>query len=347
MKFLRIAYPTKINYSIILSILILLLNFSCKKCPDQITLDNYYLSKKSKAKFPYKNGESKLIFKDSLNNKVVFELVSSDKIYLTENEWNENCTGNNSVVNRIKINAKREWQNISFKPDTLIDLSFNIVLKQVVEIDASDLNNIREIDGIKIYRANVGQMNIVTDLKNFILEEESTEKINSVTINGKLFKNVLKSRFMNSGGIYYDIEKGIVAINEYQGSFEKTKYWTLDSIIYREKNKKPKKIAKKIAKKIKYDKLKENYKLFGKWEIFDTNSEGSFQCEIYQKGTEFIYVVPPGDFYCDTLVKRGNKFSKKGIEKGEYYIIDSNKEMTLFDGNGNDLASEGYIAKKK
>lgn len=38
---------------------------------------------------------------------------------------------------------------------------------------------------------------------------------------------------MNSGDMYYDIEEGIVAINENQGGFEKAKFWVLDSIVYR------------------------------------------------------------------------------------------------------------------
>lgn len=331
------------KYYIILPILILFINFSCSQCPKQITLGNYYLSKKSKNKFPYLNGEGKLIFKDSLNNKLTFQLKSSDTTYLSDFEWDENCALNDSINKKIKIKAKREWQNVVFIPDTLIDLTFNIFIRQRVQIDASDLDNIKEIDGIQIYRANVGQMNIVTDLKNFYLEEEPTEKVDSIVINGRLFRNVLKSKYMNSGGIYYDMNKGIVAIKEYQGGSEKSKYWTLDSIIYCEKYKEP----KRITEKSKYDKLKESYELFGRWEIHDSNSGGSFPFEIYQKGNEFIAVVPWGSYETDILIKNGNKFSKKGIDKGEYYIIDSDKEMTLFDGNGNSLADEGYTAKKK
>ncbi|QCE41949.1 hypothetical protein E9099_11160 [Psychroserpens sp. NJDZ02] len=324
-------------------ILFFLIIISCTKCPEQITLENYYLSEKSKDKFPYQNGEGKLVFKDSLNNKLTFELISSDTIYLTKEEWYENCALNDSFNKKIRVSAKREWQNVLFKPDTLIDLSFNIFIRQRVQIDASDLSNIREIDGLQIYRANVGQMNIVSDLKNFHLDEEPTEKIDSITINGILFRNILKSKHMNSGDILYDLEKGIVAINEYQGGFKKAKYWTLDSIIYHEKNKE----LKKLTEKSKYDKLKASYELYGKWEIDDSNSGGSFPFEIYQKGTEFIGVAPWGSYATDTLIKKDSKFFKKGMEKGEYYIIDSDKEMTLFDGNDNSLADEGYTAKKK
>ncbi len=76
-------------------------------------------------------------------------------------------------------------------------------------------------------------MAIITDLKNSTLNELPTEKAESIIINGKTFNNVLKSRYMNSGDIYYDIKKGIVAINENQGGFEKEKFWVLDSIVFK------------------------------------------------------------------------------------------------------------------
>ncbi|MBL4651724.1 MAG: hypothetical protein JKY53_02510 [Flavobacteriales bacterium] len=46
------------------------------------------------------------------------------------------------------------------------------------------------------------------------------------------------------------------------------------------------------------------------------------------------------------LVKEGDKYSVKGNKYGEYYIVKPNKEMTLFDKDG-ELASMGYKAKIK
>ncbi|MCD8411071.1 hypothetical protein [Tenacibaculum finnmarkense] len=326
---------------------LIFITISCsEKCPDKIELDNFHLSETSKKMFPYQNGEKKLIFKDSINNTIKFELITTSEIYLSETNWNEECILNDSVKKEINIKGKREWQTISFKPDSLINLSFNIFIKQEVEIDASDLGDIKEIDYINIYRANVGQMGIITHLKNSVLDEEPTEKVNVIMINGIKFTNLLKSRWMNSGDIYYDIKKGIVAINENIGDSKNPKFWILDSIIYENKNiKTPNKNIVKTAEN-NYNKLKKSHELFGKWKIYDSD-QNSFPFEIYQKGDEFISVVPWGNYTLKPLVRKGNKFDRKGIVKGEYYIIDSNKEMTLFDETGKNLSIEGYIAKIK
>ncbi|TPN82792.1 hypothetical protein [Aquimarina algicola] len=225
----------KKTHNIIISISsLLLINFSCtKKCPDNVELNNFYLSEKSKKIFPYQNGQKELIFRDSIGNVLTFELDTSNKIFLSEKNWNEDCTLKDSTNKEIEVKAGIEWQTISLKPDSLINLSFNIFLKQEVEIDASNLEDIKEFDGINIYRANVSQMAIITDTKNSIFNKLPSEKVESITINGKTLNNVLKSRYTNSGDIYYDIEKGIVAINENQGGFEKEKFWVLDSIVFK------------------------------------------------------------------------------------------------------------------
>ncbi len=224
----------KINYLAIFFNFLALINFSCKeKCPKEVELGDFYLSEKSKNMFPYQSGEEKLIFKDSLNNILTFQVKSSNEVYLSQSNWSERCILNDSVTKEIDVKAKKEWQNVLLEPDSLINSSFNIFLKQEVDIDASDLDEIKEIDGINIYRSNVGQMAIITDVKNAILDELPSEKVEHIKINGKNFYNVLRSRKMNSGDIYYDNEKGIIAIDEHLGNFEKAKYWVLDSIVYK------------------------------------------------------------------------------------------------------------------
>ena len=95
-----------------------------------------------------------------------------------------------------------------------------------------------------------------------------------------------------------------------------------------------------------YDKLKTEYELFGKWEISNSATKSSYPFEIYKKGSEYIGVIPKDEFKTEILVKKGDKYSVKGNKYGEYYIIKSNKEMTLFDKDG-ELASMGYKATKK
>lgn len=95
-----------------------------------------------------------------------------------------------------------------------------------------------------------------------------------------------------------------------------------------------------------YDKLKSEYELFGKWEITNSTANLSYKYEIYKKGNEYIGVIPEDKFKTEILLKSGNKYSVKGNEYGEYYIITSTREMTLFDKDG-DLSSMGYQAKKE
>jgi hypothetical protein len=95
-----------------------------------------------------------------------------------------------------------------------------------------------------------------------------------------------------------------------------------------------------------YDKLKSEYELFGKWIITNTTVKESYPYEIYRKGNEYVGVIPKDKFRTETLQKSGNKYSVKGNKYGEYYMITSNKEMTLFDKDG-ELASMGYKATKE
>ena len=95
-----------------------------------------------------------------------------------------------------------------------------------------------------------------------------------------------------------------------------------------------------------YDKLKTDYELFGKWKITNTTVKSSYPYEIYKKGDEYIGVIPKDEFKTEILEKKGIKYFVKGNKYGEYYMINSNMEMTLFDKDG-ELASMGYKATKE
>jgi hypothetical protein len=86
--------------------------------------------------------------------------------------------------------------------------------------------------------------------------------------------------------------------------------------------------------------------LFGKWKIKNTIVNQSFPYEIYTKNNEYIGVTPQGDYNTDILEKKGNNYYKKGNEYGEYYTIDSEKNMSLFDKDC-DLSSVGYMAVRQ
>lgn len=95
-----------------------------------------------------------------------------------------------------------------------------------------------------------------------------------------------------------------------------------------------------------YDNIKAEYELFGKWEISNSATKSSYPYEIYQKGNEYIGVIPQDEYKTEILEKKGNDYYVKGNNYGEFYRVDTNKNMTLFDKDG-DLTSMGYKANKK
>jgi hypothetical protein len=95
-----------------------------------------------------------------------------------------------------------------------------------------------------------------------------------------------------------------------------------------------------------YDKIKSEYELFGKWEISNTAAKSSYHYEIYRKGNEYIGVIPQNEYKTEILEKKGNDYYVKGNKFGEFYRVDSSKNMTLFDEDG-DLTNAGYKATLK
>lgn len=95
-----------------------------------------------------------------------------------------------------------------------------------------------------------------------------------------------------------------------------------------------------------YDKIKSEYELLGKWTITNTTVNQSYPFEIYKKGAAFVSVIPQGDYKTEILSKKGNDYYVKGNKYGEFYRITSDKNMKLFDKDG-DLTSSGYKATKR
>ena len=92
-----------------------------------------------------------------------------------------------------------------------------------------------------------------------------------------------------------------------------------------------------------YDRVRREYKLFGKWKITNRLIEDSWIYEIYQKGDEYIGYIPRFDFKKEVLVKKGFNYYVKGNRSGEYYSIDDEKFMSLWDKDGT-LYDAGYSA---
>ena len=112
----------------------------------------------------------------------------------------------------------------------------------------------------------------------------------------------------------------------------------------------PKPVAKikNVSGNSNYEKIKTEYKLFGKWLITLSagNEKYSYPYEIYMKNDKYIGVIPEDKFDTEILEKKGNKYFVIGNESGEYYQIDSRMNMSLFDQDG-ELTSMGYKAIKQ
>jgi hypothetical protein len=96
-----------------------------------------------------------------------------------------------------------------------------------------------------------------------------------------------------------------------------------------------------------YSKLKTDYELVGKWTISNSIVKESYPYEIYKKGNEYIGVIIKDDLdkKTENLIKKGSDYYVKGSKDGEFYRIDKNMNMELFDKEG-ELTSIGYKATK-
>jgi hypothetical protein len=84
--------------------------------------------------------------------------------------------------------------------------------------------------------------------------------------------------------------------------------------------------------------------LFGKWTIANTIVKQSYRYEIYKKENEYVG-IKLNNFKIEGLSKKGTDYYVNGNKHGEFYRIDKNLKMVLFDKNG-DLTSTGYKATK-
>jgi hypothetical protein len=95
---------------------------------------------------------------------------------------------------------------------------------------------------------------------------------------------------------------------------------------------------------INYDRLKSDYELFGKWTIANTIVKQSYPYEIYKKENEYVG-IKLNNFKIEGLSKKGTDYYVNGNKHGEFYRIDKNLKMVLFDKDG-DLTNTGYKATK-
>ncbi len=88
----------------------------------------------------------------------------------------------------------------------------------------------------------------------------------------------------------------------------------------------------------------QNGKLYAKWRITNSFVNISYIYAIYDNGGSYFGVNESIPGRIDNLKKIGEIFKIKDNEFGEYFKINSNKDMELFDKDG-ELKSSGYSAK--
>jgi len=104
-----------------------------------------------------------------------------------------------------------------------------------------------------------------------------------------------------------------------------------------------------------YYRIKREYELFGKWimniRIIANNETHSYKYEIYKTVNNYVGFAAQEDweYEAEILERKGMFFIIKGdngsSRNGEYYRIDDNMNMVLFDEDG-ELAEYGFTATK-
>lgn len=165
--------------------------------------------------------------------------------------------------------------------------------------------------------------------------------------NVEKLKNDPKSKLLLKKGILFG-ELEVLGL-EYVGSkgneTELTKYFNEQFQMALSKPKKS--IENKVDKNnsYNYENIKSKYNLFGKWKISNDITDSEYNYEIYNLDNKYIGVALDKNIKFEELKKENNKYIIKGNKYGEYYIINSKKEMELYDSKG-ELTSMGYVAKK-
>lgn len=93
----------------------------------------------------------------------------------------------------------------------------------------------------------------------------------------------------------------------------------------------------------KYAELQAEAEIFGKWTVTNSFAKQSYPFEIYKRGNEYIGVYPSRDFKTELFEKKGMDFHVKGSKDGEFYRVEKNMTMALFDQDG-ELKSSGWTA---
>jgi len=94
-----------------------------------------------------------------------------------------------------------------------------------------------------------------------------------------------------------------------------------------------------------YAKIRNEYSLFGKWKIRNSFFKAEYGYEIYIKDSDFVGILIDNDYKVEKLEKKGDNYHIKGNFFGEYYKVNSEMELSLYDRDGS-LTNAGYSTIK-
>lgn len=214
--------------------ILFLINFySCNRCEPDINLGKLDLAEESKLFIPY-NGNETLVFED--NNGDRHQLTSMKGLELLSTE---------TIVRTICYHDFLDQQNLFYETQREQIAFFDANDKQIFDVDLltyaeiySDNDSI-DIDFIPIYDFLLvspmingifsGDIRIITkERKNHVsayLKEEFwplSRYIGDTIIYEREFKNVYKSSMDSVRQVFYNKEKGLIAIG-----LSKNEYWVL------------------------------------------------------------------------------------------------------------------------
>ena len=85
-------------------------------------------------------------------------------------------------------------------------------------------------------------------------------------------------------------------------------------------------------------------KIIGKWKLFNSYASGySIEMHLVLENGFYYEYLPHNDSR-NKLSKQGNRYSKVGDENGEYYVLNPDGKLDMFDREGN-LDEVGWSAK--
>lgn len=221
------------HFPIIVLLFTLLLGtilFSCKKEETEFSykdLGLFHLLPESIEQLPYKD-KSLVVFADSLNNKVNFNIHESDDISTYR-----------SSIHHYNVFEEGDTVIYEYRSETkgILVSNDSLSIKLVIQISANPLYETPDIDVVAdiltISYINLNNQNTSTQVFSNVMNPRTwpsyyyTPPINEIEIHGVTFMNVLYNRqTQNKSNTNFNLENGVLSFTDFQG-----KLWRFDKLL--------------------------------------------------------------------------------------------------------------------